>query len=58
MNLSWWMVIPAVLIVLVWAGWFIGAWLIDRNRARDVATDLDRPAADPAEGDSPPPDRP
>jgi hypothetical protein len=38
----WWLVPIAVLIVVVWAGWHIGAFVVDRRRSREIANDTER----------------
>lgn len=47
MNLDWWMLPIAILIVLVWAGWYLFMFTKDRQRNRDVATDRERLDVDP-----------
>lgn len=45
--MSYWWVIPAALIVLVWAGWYVFMFSRDRQRNRDVANDRERLDVDP-----------
>jgi hypothetical protein len=44
---GWWLVPIAVLIVLVWAGWYIAAFIVDHRRNRDVMNDAERLDVDP-----------
>ena len=37
-----WLLPLAVLIVLVWAGWYIGAFILDRRRNREMMNDRER----------------
>jgi hypothetical protein len=45
--MSYWWVIPAALIVLLWAGWYIAAFSKDRQRSRDASNDRERLDVDP-----------
>jgi len=57
-TLSWWMVIPAAVIVLVWAGWYVGMFVADRRRSGTVENDLERLEQDPDADDGPGPHQP
>ena len=43
----WWLLPIAILIVLVWAGWYVAAFIVDRRRSRDMANDPERLDVDP-----------
>jgi hypothetical protein len=43
----WWLVPVAVVIVVVWAAFYIGAFMKDRQRSRDMANDAERLHVDP-----------
>jgi hypothetical protein len=43
----WWLLF-AVVIVLLWAGWFVFAFTQDRRRSRDTALDRERLDVDPS----------
>jgi hypothetical protein len=43
----WWLLPIAILIVVIWAGWYVGAFIMDRRRSREVATDVERLDVDP-----------
>ena len=43
----WWLLPIAVLIIVVWMGLFIGAFLKDRQRGQEVARDSERLDVDP-----------
>lgn len=45
--MEWWYVIPAAIIVLVWAGWYIAAFVKDKDRAEAVEHNSDRFAPQP-----------
>jgi hypothetical protein len=47
MNLDWWMLPIAILIVVVWAGWYLFMFTRDRRRNQEVATDRERLDVDP-----------
>jgi hypothetical protein len=39
---AWWLLPIAVLIVLLWAGWYVVAFVVDRRRGQEVANDTER----------------
>jgi hypothetical protein len=43
-----WGLIFAVVIVLVWAGWYIGMFVKDRGRSRDTTNEQERLDVDPS----------
>lgn len=43
----WWLLPIAILIVLLWTGWYVFAFTKDRERSRDVASDPERLDVDP-----------
>jgi hypothetical protein len=43
----WWLVPIAILIVVVWAGWYVGMFIADRRRSREVTRDTERLDVDP-----------
>ncbi|HEY0890344.1 MAG TPA: hypothetical protein VGE38_12095 [Nocardioides sp.] len=45
--MNWWIVLIIVGVIVV-GGWFMAAWVIDRGRSKDVSTDTQRVAPDPA----------
>jgi hypothetical protein len=38
----WWIIAIAIVIVVVWAGWYITAFVLDRNRSKDVVNEAER----------------
>lgn len=47
MNVAWWMLPLAIIIVAVWAGWYLFMFSKDRQRSRDVQNDAERLDVDP-----------
>jgi hypothetical protein len=39
---NWYLFIIPVVIVVVWIGWYIGAFMKDRQRSRDTTNDAER----------------
>jgi cytochrome c-type biogenesis protein CcmH/NrfF len=39
---NWYLFIIPVVIVVVWVGWYIGAFMKDRQRSRDTTNDAER----------------
>ena len=44
---AWWLLPIAIVIVVLWAGWYVVAFLIDRRRGQEIATDRERLDVDP-----------
>lgn len=38
----WWLLPIATVIVVLWAGWYIAAFVVDRRRSKDMMNDAER----------------
>jgi cytochrome c-type biogenesis protein CcmH/NrfF len=39
---NWYLFVIPVVLVLVWIGWYVGAFMKDRQRSRDMSNDAER----------------